>query len=408
MMFYQHGAGYSRLGFVKVLDPQDFTEIMINAGNAFMNNSLNDETFEKIYNRFSVKTSYKNYLADPENLEEEEMSVEDMLNTFSNDDLADMMEFMGEEAPTQPSTESKTFKNSLYRGQENKPIVDEDGNLVLIVTYDSLFKSEGISFANNKEMAKDYGLRYSKNPYIIEIDADYADQIFPFAPEGGTKNYGKRVVGDQNEERFISKDNILIPEGKYKIYRDERTFNLKKLSGKALTDAYNKQFIEDDIAEYNRYGEASQGYATEGSDYYEAVENELLRRGVSKNDFVFLQQPNPIYSLKEIVAGVFNIQPKPGELEPTVNQNLIDQYLSKQKQLLSKLDNPITQATTEVTETVETIETKPGQQIIDFYNNLTIEQQNILGNLDDLIADYENVPFEYSEKEYIESLKCKL
>jgi hypothetical protein len=169
MMFYQHGAGYSRLGFVKVLDPQDFTEIMINAGNAFMNNSLNDETFEKIYNRFSVKTPYKNYLADPENLGEEEMSVEDMLNTFSDDDLADMMEFMGEEPTIEPSTE------------------------------------------------------------------------------------------------------------------------------------------------------------------------------------------------------------------------------------------PI-----EVTETVDTIETKPGQQIIDFYNNLTSEQQNILGNLDDLIADYENVPFEYSEKEYIESLKCKL
>lgn len=260
-------------------------------------------------------------------------------------------------------SENKTFTNSLYRGQEIEPMIDKDGNLVLVVTYDSLFKSKGISFANNEMMAKDYGLRYSKNPYIIEIDADYANQIFPFDPSGGTKSYGKRVTGDENEERFISKNNILIPKGKYKIHRDKRNFNLQALTTRALVDAYNKQFIEDDIAEYNRYGEVSRGYATEGSDYYEAVENELLRRGLNKEDFAFLRKEDPVYSIKEVVANAFNIERQPGELEPNVSNEKIEEYKLKNQQLINILENyqsvqPVVEETSsEVTEIKDPLDT---------------------------------------------------
>jgi len=540
MMFYQHGTGYSKFGFTKVLDPLQYIEVMQPAANGFLNNNLNDAVFEQVYNRMMIKSMFKNYLvtadnyADPKPMSEEDLAdmiakaneailalggIETELgsNETNEDDPTEepteepegiknfnkknlftvtpvqaadkkatikasiATQFIGfgegisgsstelyrqqagalantgnysvddivfvsvpgkrgdaaiakreqdktiKEAikaveagatiltdnkaytdastyntgekrlyanmetkgynyseitvdgqvigtwskSTQPSTESETFKNSLYRGQESKPIIDKNGNLVLVVSYDSLFKSEGISFADNEEMAKDYGLRYSKNPYIVEIDADYADQIFPFDENGGTKSYGKRVTGDQNEERFISKDNILIPKGKYKIYRDERTFNLEKLSGKALTDAYNKQFVEDDIAEYNRYGEASQGYATEGSDYYEAVENELLRRGLNKEDFAFLRKEDPVYSIKEVVANAFNIEPQPGELEPGVSQDLIDKYLSKQKELLNKLENTATQSSTQ-----------PAEE--DFNLNITDQITILEGELADL------------------------
>jgi hypothetical protein len=266
---------------------------------------------------------------------------------------------------TQPS-ENKSFTNSLFRGQEDEPIINENGDLVILATYDSLFKSTGSSFAKSYDMAQGYGARYSKNPYVIEINKDYADKISPLI-EGGTKSYGNRVVGDQGEERFISENNIIIPKGMFTIHRTDRTFNTNTYSAKQLIEGYNKQFIEDDIAEYNRYGEASQGYAKEGSDYYEAIENELLKRGISKNDFVFLQQPNPIYSLKEIVAGVFNIQPKPGELEPTVNQNLIDQYLYKQKEFLNKLEKFTIQPSTDtpITGTITNKNTPEGLPGID-------------------------------------------
>jgi hypothetical protein len=46
--------------------------------------------------------------------------------------------------------------------------------------------------------------------------------------------------------------------------------------------------------------------------------------------------------------------------------------------------------------------------ISNFYEALTPEQKTILGSLDDIMADYESIPFDYSYDEYIESLKCKL
>jgi hypothetical protein len=46
--------------------------------------------------------------------------------------------------------------------------------------------------------------------------------------------------------------------------------------------------------------------------------------------------------------------------------------------------------------------------ISEFYNGLTEAQKKILGNLEDLIAEYDETPFDYPEEKYIESLICKL
>jgi predicted NAD-dependent protein-ADP-ribosyltransferase YbiA (DUF1768 family) len=46
--------------------------------------------------------------------------------------------------------------------------------------------------------------------------------------------------------------------------------------------------------------------------------------------------------------------------------------------------------------------------ISNFYEALTPEQKTKLGSLEDIMADYESIPFDYSYDEYIESLKCKL
>jgi hypothetical protein len=308
---------------------------------------------------------------------------------------------------TQSSTqlfENKSFKNSLFRGQEEAPIINDNGDLVILSTYDTLFKSTGSSFAKSYDMAQSYGARYSKNPYVIEINKDYADKISPLI-EGGTQSYGNRVIGDQGEERFISKNDIIIPKGMFTVYRTNRIFNTSTYSAKKLIEEYNKQFIENDIAEYNRYGEASQGYATEGSDYYEAIENELLKRGISKNDFVFLQQPNPIYSLKEIVGGVFNIQPKSGELEPNVSQDLIDNYLSKQKELLNKLENTVTQPSTQPTEVREGVSELPTQLMGDLY---TVEEQTKILNHFRTAPQYKNAYSNLSNDDLIAKINIKL
>lgn len=224
----------------------------------------------------------------------------------------------------------QTFKNSLWRGQESQPFIDKNGNLVLIPTYDSLFKSEGISFAENLSMAQGYGERYSKNPFIIEIDKNYADKIYPLDRQGGTKNYGKRVVGDENEQRFISKEHIIIPKDKFKIHKKELIYDFSKTSTLNLVNEWAKQFIEADIAEFNRYGESLQGYATEDKQYYIAVQNELKNRGVTNEELLFLKPANPIEG-EEIIRDAFNIE--------DVTQKDIDAFLKKQKELQQKYYN---------------------------------------------------------------------
>lgn len=79
MMFYQHGTGYSKFGFTKVLDPVDYIKEMQPAANSFLNNNLNTAVFEQVYNRMMVKSMFKNYLVkadnytDPKPLTQEEL-----------------------------------------------------------------------------------------------------------------------------------------------------------------------------------------------------------------------------------------------------------------------------------------------------------------------------------------------
>jgi hypothetical protein len=80
MMFYQHGTGYSKFGFTKVLDPLQYIEVMQPAANGFLNNNLNDAVFEQVYNRMMIKSMFKNYTvtadnyADPKPMSEEELA----------------------------------------------------------------------------------------------------------------------------------------------------------------------------------------------------------------------------------------------------------------------------------------------------------------------------------------------
>jgi hypothetical protein len=357
---YLNGQGYSPYGINNALPFDEYVSIMERSSGEFLSEQVNEDVLNTVYKKLMKDYSvFKNYKAEPlveslpadvpaftPDLLDVETS-EDVLPTaedFETGELVTRKTFtvetpsLQEISPTQPTVQPiKQFENSLFRGQENEPVIDANGNLVLVSTYDSLFKSEGVSFAEDLDMARGYGLRYSKNPYIIEIDADYADTIFPLDKSGGTKSYGKRVVGDQGEQRFVSKEDVIIPKGKFKITRKERTFNFETFTPEQLIEAYNKQFTETDIAEYNRYGEVSTGYATEGSDYYDAIEKELLRRGISKNDFLFLRTANAIFSIEEIVADAYNIKTEPGELTPDVSKEQIQEFLNKQLSLIDTL-----------------------------------------------------------------------
>lgn len=94
LMFYQHGVGYSKLGFTKILDPEAFIAVMENASGAFLANDVNAETLDRIYTTMNAtKSSYKNYTVDPF-ASVAQTSVQSFLEGLSDDELAGMEDFM--------------------------------------------------------------------------------------------------------------------------------------------------------------------------------------------------------------------------------------------------------------------------------------------------------------------------
>ncbi|MEY2869762.1 MAG: Cellulophaga phage phi14:2, partial [Bacteroidota bacterium] len=235
--------------------------------------------------------------------------------------------------PAQVASKSTGFTSSLFRGQEKKPTLDDKGNLVLQVTEDSLFKSKGISFADNRGLAEDYGNRYSKNPFIIEINKDYAEKIFPLNKEGGTQSYGNRVIGDEGEERFISNENIIIPAGQFIIHKTEINHGFSKLTGLQLVDAYNKVLTESDVAEYNRYNEGG-SYATEDIDFEKQLLQELKARGIEENELIFLEKVG-LSDEDSIIRNALNI-----DYTDVITNEQRNSFYEKQKRILNKLNQP--------------------------------------------------------------------
>lgn len=91
-MFYQHGVGYSPLGFTKIYDPEVFVKEMQKASNNFLENKFSDNVLEYIYATVLDKSQrFKNYL--PKETDSnlvaklEEMKLESALEEFSNEEL---------------------------------------------------------------------------------------------------------------------------------------------------------------------------------------------------------------------------------------------------------------------------------------------------------------------------------
>ena len=146
----------------------------------------------------------------------------------------------------QPRTED----SFLWRGIANKPFIDKDGNLILRASYDNLFKGYGISFATRRSPAYGYGRRTSRNPFIIRVDRDFMDTIYPLNRDGGTKAVGNRVYGDaydteglSMEERLImasGEEEIVIPKGRYTVEHD--TFTGEGMSAAEIAEYYINEY----------------------------------------------------------------------------------------------------------------------------------------------------------------------
>lgn len=176
------------------------------------------------------------------------------------------------------------FRKSLFRGQGGTPKIDENGNLVIEATYDSLFRNYGKSFATSVAEAYYYGERSSRNPYIIELDLDYLDTIIPLDENARTDAVGVRAIGDEyggdaREERLQFEGKILIPKGKYKISRKKGEFD--NLSSAELLDNYINYFniwnSADELAYGEGYSRLSNGIVSMSDikDIYDELVNRL-------------------------------------------------------------------------------------------------------------------------------------
>jgi hypothetical protein len=65
-MFYQHGVGKTRLGFIKALDPVQYKDIVEGGSKAFLKNYLSTEILDEIFNTVVSMDKFKNYLVSPE------------------------------------------------------------------------------------------------------------------------------------------------------------------------------------------------------------------------------------------------------------------------------------------------------------------------------------------------------
>jgi hypothetical protein len=65
MMLYQHGVGYSKYGFPKILDESDFVSVMRSAADSFIENHINNGTLNTILNNVLSDATFKNFVVTP-------------------------------------------------------------------------------------------------------------------------------------------------------------------------------------------------------------------------------------------------------------------------------------------------------------------------------------------------------
>ena len=236
MMFYQHGTGYSRLGFGKILDPESFVEIMQNASNSFLNNSLSDETFERIYNRFITKSQFKDYTIDPSNPDATE-SMEDILSEFSEEDLIEMgLLQRGEQKPTgAPVSTDKFAKKNIFTVT---PIQAADKKAVTKASIATQFIGfgEGITGSSTETYRQQAGELANTGNYS-------ADDVI-FVSIGGKR--GTEVQEKTQQDRTIKEAIKAVEAGATiltdnKAYTDASSYNTgeKRLYANMESKGYN-------------------------------------------------------------------------------------------------------------------------------------------------------------------------
>ena len=175
-MFYQHGVGYSPLGFTKIYDPEKFVKFMKIASNNFIEQDLNPDSLNNIFNKLLDKTQrFKNYLQSETDegvlAKIKQSELESVLDYFSTDDL----ERRYKEGTLGSLTEEYEKRKALEKLQENEgSIKTTQPTTAPVSTGFQGYKGgfENVGKGTPQGDGKDKAMRAVATSSIVEIKSD--------------------------------------------------------------------------------------------------------------------------------------------------------------------------------------------------------------------------------------------
>jgi predicted NAD-dependent protein-ADP-ribosyltransferase YbiA (DUF1768 family) len=258
MMFYQHGTGYSKFGFTKVLDPVDYIKEMQPAANSFLNNNLNTAVFEQVYNRMMVKSMFKNYLvkadnyADPKPLTQEEL---DEMSAEANAAILAMGSIdtelgpneTNEDDPTEEPTEEpegiKNFNKKNLFTVTPVQAADKKATIKASIATQFIGFGEGISGSSTELYRQQAGALANTGNYSAD------DVVFVSVP--GKR--GDAAIAKREQDKTIKEAIKAVEAGATiltdnKAYTDASTYNTgeKRLYANMEAKGYNYSEITVD------------------------------------------------------------------------------------------------------------------------------------------------------------------
>jgi hypothetical protein len=130
---YQHGIGYSKYGFNKALPYEGFIGVMKSASEIFMENQLNEETLNTVFNKLtdSKNKYFKDYVVSPKAYASPEPVAVVEEDTISEEEAGALLERMGVQSVEEAETVESVFVEELsneeqienYRAQEQAEVL---------------------------------------------------------------------------------------------------------------------------------------------------------------------------------------------------------------------------------------------------------------------------------------------
>jgi hypothetical protein len=400
MMIHQHGVGFSKYGFPKILDEAIYVDVMRNASTNFMANHINAPTLNTIFNKVVSTDQFQNYVAAPADYNNPTAGVysndittevRNELNKYKdNNEVGKVTELFASLEDIHILRIPKDATNGLYLDNAYNVYAPlSPGNFKEAIT---MLESMGTDIDAMPDLFYDFA-----NDVEVSI-SDFYDMIKPqLEGDSITEEVKISMTTGVPLGLKLSIDKKGKDQGKADLVNAVISYpNPNTSSYQYLVDAMNQkvpvneQIVNgpDVIAMVSVNGN---GKATEDQiEYTISHAQEILDAGGTIIMDSTFDATRPWNKTGEALV-------QEGIGNPTGQTSLGYNYWGPNPE-------PTTQPSTSV-------KIEPTQTVIsNFYSNLTEKEKEKLGNLDELIDDYVQM-YEgtMSEEQYIENvLKCNL